>query len=245
MKQKTASAQNYDHNNDQKADKALVLLSGGIDSATCLGLATARLGRQDVLALSLAYGQKHIRELEHAARLAAHYGVEQRVLDLSVILAGGNSAMLASGEQVPQSGYAEQLGRSGQVSTYVPFRNGLMLSAAASLAMTVWPESRIGIWIGAHADDAAGNAYPDCSSDFVRSMNMAISIGTYGKVWLEAPFATMGKAGIVAAGLAAGVPYQLCWSCYVGGDRPCGLCATCRDRAAAFAANGCPDPALE
>lgn len=229
---------------NDNAEKALVLLSGGIDSATCLGLATAKLGRKNVLALSLAYGQKHIRELGHAARLAAHYGVEQRILDLSTILAGGSSTMLANGGPVPQADYAGQLACSGQVSTYVPFRNGLMLAAAASLAMTVWPDSRIDIWIGAHADDAAGNAYPDCSPDFIRNMDQAIAIGTYALVRLKAPFAGMGKAGIVAAGLAAAVPYQLCWSCYVGGEKPCGQCATCRDRAAAFAANGCPDPAL-
>lgn len=100
------------------------------------------------------------------------------------------------------------------------------------------------VYYGAHHDDWAGNAYPDCSLEFVEAMNRAIVEGTGGELCLEAPFVTWSKADIVREGLALGVPYELTWSCYEGGEAPCGRCATCLDRAAAFAANGVEDPAM-
>ena len=144
---------------------------------------------------------------------------------------------------VPQSSYAEQqaAGDGGPVSTYVPFRNGLFLSSAASMALSLGCSV---VYYGAHHDDWAGNAYPDCSLEFVEAMNRAIVEGTGGELRLEAPFVTWSKADIVREGLALGVPYELTWSCYEGGEAPCGRCATCLDRAAAFAANGVEDPAL-
>ena len=126
----------------------------------------------------------------------------------------------------------------------MPFRNGLMLSTVASLAASLFEEEDADIYIGAHADDAAGDAYADCSEPFLQHMGEAIRIGTYGKVHLEFPFANMNKAGVVATGLKLKTPYELTWSCYEGGDKPCGTCGTCIDRAAAFAANGVKDPAL-
>ena len=138
--------------------------------------------------------------------------------------------------------YAAQLEKTGgdtPVSTYVPFRNGLFLSAAASVALSNGCEK---IVYGAHADDAAGAAYPDCSLQFVEAMQAAISEGTGGQLRLEAPFVSVNKAEVVRTGLALGVPYELTWSCYEGGDRPCGKCGTCIDRLAAFHRNGVPDP---
>ena len=132
-------------------------------------------------------------------------------------------------------------GDGGPVSTYVPFRNGLFLSSAASMALSLGCSV---VYYGAHHDDWAGNAYPDCSLEFVEAMNRAIVEGTGGELRLEAPFVTWSKADIVREGLALGVPYELTWSCYEGGEAPCGRCATCLDRAAAFAANGVEDPAL-
>ena len=117
-----------------------------------------------------------------------------------------------------------------------------MLSAAAALAQSLYPEEECGIWIGAHADDAAGNAYADCSVAFNESMGRAISIGTYELVKLHAPLNRLNKAQVVAEGLKLGVPYDLTWSCYEGGEKACGKCATCIDRLAAFRANGCEDP---
>ena len=119
-----------------------------------------------------------------------------------------------------------------------------MLSVCASLAMSLFPNEESVIYIGSHADDAAGNAYADCSPEFNRSMSDAIRIGTYDKVTVEAPFVHMHKADIIAEGLRLQTPYHLTWSCYEGSDTPCGACGTCIDRAKAFAANGVKDPAL-
>ncbi len=226
--------------------KAMVLSSGGVDSATCLGIAIEALGRENVSAASVFYGQKHQKELEQARKIAVFYGIRQYEIDLSAIFRYSDCPLLAaSSKEIAHTSYAQQIRENGgMASTYVPFRNGLMLSAAASFAMGIWPDDNIEIHIGAHADDAAGNAYADCSKPFTDAMGSAISIGTYGRVHLAAPLAAMNKAQVVAAGLRLGVPYELTWSCYEGGERPCGACATCRDRAAAFAANGVRDPAL-
>lgn len=225
-------------------EKALVLCSGGVDSTTLLAGAVARFGAENVYALSISYGQRHIREIEAARVVAAHYGVEQRFLDLGAIFADSACSLLAhSDEAVPTGAYGEQqeAAEGGVVSTYVPFRNGLFLSSAASMALSLGCEV---VLYGAHHDDVAGNAYPDCSMEFVEAMNRAIVEGTGGELTLEAPFVALAKADIVREGLALGVPYELTWSCYEGGEVPCGVCATCLDRAAAFAANGVDDPAL-
>lgn len=227
--------------------KALVLSSGGVDSTTCLGLAVHELGAANVVSVSMFYGQKHKKELEAAQKLAEYYNIKHYELDLSVVFAQSNCPLLGhSTQEVPEGDYADQIGRSenGMVATFVPFRNGMFLSAAASLASSLFPDEEVTIYIGAHADDAAGNAYADCSENFIDSMNDAIFIGTYEKVSIKAPFANSNKAEVVAKGLELKVPYQYTWSCYNGGDQPCGKCGTCIDRAKAFEANGVKDPAL-
>ncbi len=224
--------------------KALVLFSGGVDSTTCLGLAIEKYGAENVLALSVYYGQKHSKELEAAEKIAAYYGVKRQVLDLALIFAGSDCSLLkGSDAEIPKESYAEQLsGTNGHpVSTYVPFRNGLFLSSAASIALS---NSCTEIWYGAHSDDAAGNAYPDCSAEFNDAISRAIYLGSGNALEVKAPFVGMTKAEVVREGLRIGVPYKLTWSCYEGGDTPCGVCGTCRDRRAAFAANGITDPAL-
>ena len=206
--------------------KALVLFSGGVDSTTCLGLAVDKYGADQVLALSVSYGQKHQKEVEAAGKIAANC-----------------SLLSGSTQEIPKATYAEQLQETNgsPVSTYVPFRNGLFLSSAASIALSNGCEV---IYYGAHSDDAAGNAYPDCSTAFNDAISQAIYLGSGNQLHIEAPFVTWTKADVVKKGLELGVPYELTWSCYEGGDKPCGVCGTCRDRAAAFAANGIQDPAL-
>ena len=192
--------------------KALVLFSGGVDSTTALASAIDKYGADQVIALSVSYGQKHDRELDSARRIAAYYGVEPRYLDLAGIFEGSDCSLLSSSDKkIPKESYKEQLDKTNgkPVSTYVPFRNGLFISCAASVALS---NGCTEIWYGAHSDDAAGNAYPDCSSEF----NDAI----------------------------LKVPYELTWSCYEGGDKPCGCCGTCLDRINAFRANGVEDPLL-
>ncbi|MCI6560182.1 MAG: 7-cyano-7-deazaguanine synthase QueC [Oscillospiraceae bacterium] len=224
--------------------KALVLFSGGVDSTTCLGIAVDKYGAENVIALSVFYGQKHIKEVEAAEKIAAHFGVKLKTLDLTTIFADSDCSLLnGSSQDIPKESYASQLSKTNgsPVSTYVPFRNGLFLASAASIAIS----NGCGvIYYGAHSDDAAGNAYPDCSSDFNESISRAVYIGSGNQVKIEAPFVNLTKAEVVEIGLKLGVPYELTWSCYEGGDVPCGVCGTCRDRMAAFEANGVVDPAV-
>lgn len=228
--------------------KALVLSSGGVDSTTCVGIAVKDVGSENVSTVSVFYGQKHNKELECADKVAEFYNVKHYVLDLSNVLQYSNcSLMKNSTEEIPMMSYAEQIEKNGEgkVSTYVPFRNGLMLSAVAALAQSIYTDDDVDIYLGAHADDAAGRAYADCSEEFTSAMNTAIVIGTYGKVRVVAPLVNLNKAGVVKLGLSIGVPYKYTWSCYAGGDKPCGHCGTCIDRAKAFEANGIADPAME
>ena len=224
--------------------RALVLSSGGVDSTTCLGLAVSQYGAENVTALAITYGQKHDKEVQAARAVAAHYGVELIELDLSLIFRYDTTCSLLTGSdtEIPKESYADQLKKTDgkPVSTYVPFRNGLFLSSAASIALSKGCEV---IYYGAHSDDAAGNAYPDCSEAFNKAMNDAIFLGSGNQLHIEAPFVRLTKADVVKIGLELGVPYELTWSCYEGGETPCGVCGTCRDRAAAFAANGIADPA--
>ena len=225
--------------------RALVLYSGGVDSTTLLAMAVDRYGSDNVVALSISYGQRHEKELKAARDVARYYHVEQRILDLAAIFADSSCSLLAHSEKdIPKESYAEQLEQADTklVSTYVPFRNGLFLSSAASMALSL--ECSV-LYYGAHHDDWAGNAYPDCSREFVAAMNNAIMEGTGGELHMEAPFVEWSKADIVKKGLELNVPYELTWSCYEGGDKPCGVCATCIDRKRAFELNGSVDPLLK
>lgn len=225
--------------------KALVLSSGGVDSTTALGLAVKKFGKENVIALSVYYGQKHTKEIEAAKKVAAFYGTEQLFMDLTDIFKYSNCSLLQqSTEDIPLQSYKEQIEKTKElkpVSTYVPFRNGLFLSVAASIALS--KEASL-IYYGAHSDDAAGFAYPDCSPMFNKAMNEAIYEGSGHQLKIEAPFVNTNKAGVVKIGLEIGVPYELTWSCYEGKDKPCGKCGTCIDRANAFKANGIDDPAM-
>ena len=222
--------------------KALVLFSGGLDSSVCLGLAVKTYGADEVLALSVSYGQKHKKELEAAERVAAFYGVRRMTLDLGDIFRDSSCTLLeGAAEEIPHEDYARQLEKTAgaPVTTYVPYRNGLFLSAAASVALSHGCEV---LYYGAHADDAAGNAYPDTSTAFNRAISDAIRIGSGGALRVEAPFIDRTKAHVVAVGAELGVPFGLTWSCYEGHEKACGTCGTCRDRRQAFARNGLVDP---
>lgn len=223
--------------------KSLVLLSGGIDSSTCLSIAVKKFGNENVAALSIFYKQKHEKELRSAKNVADFYGVKLYRLDLSEIFSESNCPLIiGSNCEIEHKSYSEQI-TDGGVSTYVPFRNGLMLSEAASFAGNIFENNSVEIFIGAHADDAAGNAYADCSEEFINAMNAAILFGTYGKIKIVAPFVGKNKSDVVKIGLELGTPYKFTWSCYEGGEKPCGECGTCIDRKKAFELNGVKDPA--
>lgn len=226
--------------------KAIVLSSGGVDSTVCVAMAVAKFGAENVATVSIFYGQKHDKEMTCARKVADHYGLAHYEFDLAGVMQYSNCSLLAGSTQaIEHKSYADQITPvSGKVSTYVPFRNGLMLSVCASLAQSIFENDDVEIYLGAHGDDAAGNAYADCSEEFVNTMNKAISIGTYQQVCVVAPFAGLSKADVVKKGLELKAPFEMTWSCYEGGDRPCGECGTCIDRARAFAANNAQDPAL-
>ncbi len=224
--------------------RVLVLTSGGVDSTTCLALAVHKYGKENVTALSVFYGQKHEKEIAAAKAVTDYYGVDYLTLDLTDIFSFSNSSLLShSEEKIPEESYADQLKKTDgkPVSTYVPFRNGLFLSSAAAIALSKGCSL---IYYGAHSDDAAGNAYPDCSEAFNTAMNTAIWEGSGHQLKIEAPFIHLPKKEVVKTGLALNVPYELTWSCYEGKETPCGKCGTCIDRRQAFLANGVEDPAL-
>ncbi|MCR4693771.1 MAG: 7-cyano-7-deazaguanine synthase QueC [Pseudobutyrivibrio sp.] len=222
--------------------KALVCFSGGLDSSVCLGLAVKKYGKDEVLALSIYYGQKHKKEMEASEKVAEYYGVKRITLDLGEIFKDSNCTLLEGAEgEVPHEDYAEQLKKTNgkPVNTYVPYRNGLFLSSAASIALSHGCSE---IYYGAHADDAAGNAYPDTSLAFNKAISEAIYIGSGNELKIVAPFIDKTKAQVVAMGTEIGVPFELTWSCYEGHEKACGVCGTCRDRIAAFELNGLKDP---
>ena len=225
--------------------RALVLSSGGLDSTTCVGIAVDKYGAKNVTTASIIYGQKHVKEIESSEKVAQFYGLKHIVLDLSEIFKHSDCSLLThSSKCIEHKSYAEQTAESenGRVQTYVPFRNGLLLSTAAALADSLYPNEDVVIYYGAHADDAAGRAYADCSPEFAQAMNEAIQIGTYEKIKVEAPLINMNKAEVVKTGIGLGVPFQLTWSCYEGGEKQCGTCGTCIDRKNAFRANNIEDP---
>ena len=228
--------------------KGFVLLSGGIDSSTCLAHAVRDLGRENVQAISIDYGQRHRKELNSAAMISKFF----RVPWSSARIEGMPSVMLTDPTaEVPNISYGEIKGVS---PTYVPFRNGQLISHIAGIAqhdvnrlngvvqLAEGPMYEGRIYFGAHAEDAAGDAYPDCRLDFVGAMAAAVYIGTYHAIRLSAPLIEMNKAEIIAHGEKLRVPWCLTWSCYKGEDFHCGVCPTCRARREGFIKAWVHDP---
>lgn len=227
--------------------KILVLSSGGLDSTVLLHKAVHEVGAENVTALSVYYGQKHAIERDSALWQCMHLGVQLIEADLSPVFKYNLSAsalLQGSKTSIVHKSYAEQLedlGGHGTVSAYVPYRNGLFLSYAAAVAIQLKCDK---LYYGAHADDAAGSAYPDCTPAFISSQAAAIVEGTGGLVTMEAPWWAMNKAAIVTYGLNLGMTheeFEHTWSCYEGFNQPCGCCGTCIDRKRAFEANGIMD----
>ncbi len=214
--------------------KTAVLLSGGLDSTTALHW--ARHNHEVVAAFSFDYGSNHAgQELACARWQAAALGVPWRELDLKSVFAGMQSSLLSGAEAIPTGEYAEE----NMKSTVVPFRNGIFLAVAAGMAESLGAE---GLVIAAHSGDHA--IYPDCRADFMQAMGSAIALGTYAGLQIVAPFIGCDKAAIAAEGAALGVNFAHTYSCYKGGERHCGLCATCRERKDAFRLAGIPDPTI-
>ena len=210
--------------------KVVVLLSGGIDSSTLL--AKLIWEKHEVNALAFNYGQKHSKELEHAKLIADHYKVPLKVADISSIKELISKSSLTSDEPIPEGHYADE----SMKSTVVPNRNMIMISLAAGYAWTIGASK---VYFAAHSGDHP--IYPDCRPDFVETLNNALLQGTDQRVGVEAPFINIDKTEIVSLGNKIGVPYELTWSCYVGGDKHCGRCGTCVERREAFEKAGVED----
>ncbi|HBL17451.1 MAG TPA: 7-cyano-7-deazaguanine synthase QueC [Elusimicrobia bacterium] len=223
-----------------EAPAVVVLLSGGLDSATCLYWARARGWR--LHALAVGYGQRHVRELRSARRLARAAGAELHELRLRLPWLGVSS-LVGRGTALPDVPLA-RIGKQGIPSTYVPGRNTVFLALAVSLADSLGAE---GVVIGANAMDSSG--YPDCRPDFISAFERTARLGTRkgretGRLKVYAPLLRDGKGAIVRKAFRLGVPLELTWSCYRGGRRPCGSCDSCKLRAKGFAEAGRKDPAL-
>jgi 7-cyano-7-deazaguanine synthase len=221
--------------------RAFVLLSGGIDSATCLGLAVRDWGANNVHTYSFDYGQRHFKELLCAAKLAEHYNVGHEIIKLGP---QPQSNLTNKDAEIPRVDYADIQGMS---PSYHHFRNGQFLAAAATYAVaavSALDDKEEGtLYIGVHSEDAANWAYADCTPEFIGPMAAAIFIGTYQRIRVKAPLLEMSKDDVICKGhYVLDVPYGLTWSCYLGGDKHCGTCPTCRARRSAFSKAGIVDP---
>jgi 7-cyano-7-deazaguanine synthase len=219
-----------------------VLLSGGIDSVTLLHYIAGRLRVPTVYTLSLAYGQKHSRELEMARWQARAVGVAgHSAIDISFFapLIAGASALTDTGREVPDLAQLDGEARR-QPPTYVPHRNLLFLALAAARAEAVGAGD---VFYGAQLHDEVG--YWDCTAEFVDRLNSLLNLNRRRPVSVHAPFSGRTKSEVVKIGLALGVDYSHTWTCYRGEDRPCGSCPSCVERSAAFRARGAPDPLEE
>jgi 7-cyano-7-deazaguanine synthase len=291
----TQPKQTGNNTNEVNMRKAFVLLSGGMDSTTCLHKAIldympenpqmhlaygdTRIW-QDVIhdakpgdvtidwveAFSVYYGQRHRKEMDYAKATCERLGIQHSVLDVGSLLRG-DRVMLSDDSrdtvEVPNIDYADIKGVS---PTYVPFRNGLLLSAITAQAQKwvnrqneiyqngfetdpitiseVGDKPEAGIYFGAHAEDAHNWAYPDCTPEFIGAMANAIYIGSYMQIRLHTPLEWLSKTEVVKLGEELGVNFGQTWSCYKGEEVHCGTCPTCRSRRQAFVSAKVEDPTV-
>ena len=221
--------------------KAVVLLSGGLDSTTCAYVAKSQ--GYEVYALSFDYGQRLKRELDSARAVAKAVGAKEHVVMTFDLTRWGGSALTDDSLEVPTGREASEMEESIPV-TYVPGRNTLFLSFGLSYAEAIGAEA---IFIGVNAYDYSG--YPDCRPEFIAAYQEMARLGTKAGVEghpirIETPLLHLNKAGIVKLGQSVGADYGLTWSCYQGGATPCGTCDACILRAKGFAEAESVDPAL-
>lgn len=214
--------------------KALVSLSGGMDSTTVLAEAVEKCGLGNVQAVGFFYGSKHNPyENASARRIADYYAVPFELMNISGIMKSFRSNLLEGQGEIPEGHYEQE----NMSQTVVPGRNIIFASILAGLAWSLELDS---VWLGVHLGDHA--IYEDCRAEFVESMNRSIQIGTGNRVHLETPFINTDKAGIVRRGLELDVPYVLTRTCYKAQSVACGKCGSCCERREAFMLNNTTDP---
>jgi 7-cyano-7-deazaguanine synthase len=211
--------------------KAVVVLSGGMDSTTLLYDVLSQ--GYAVSCISFDYGQKHKKELALAKQTTTKLGLEHIVVDLSVLNQVAPSALTRPDWQVPEGHYADE----NMKQTVVPNRNMVLLSLATSYAMGIGATE---LFYGAHAGDH--DIYPDCRPVFVDAMKKAIQLADWKPVNLNAPYLDKDKGDIANIGKKLNVDYSLTWTCYKGQDLACGKCGSCTERLEAFAKAGITDP---
>jgi len=224
-----------------EARKAVVLLSGGMDSCVCAATACKQHGAHNVALLHASYGQRtESREERAFCEIADFYGVEQRLMvQLKHFRAIGGSALTDPSIAVPENELGSPVHGSAIPVTYVPFRNAHFLSVAVSWAEAIGAGA---IYIGAVAEDSSG--YPDCRPEYYRVFQDLIRAGTRPETQIEiiTPVIAMKKKEIIRKGIELGAPLHLTWSCYQNGEEACGVCDSCLLRLRAFSEAGVRDP---
>ena len=225
------------HSGRHGRPRAVLCLSGGMDSAVCAALAARN---HDVFALHVSYGQRtEARELQAAQEVAGHIGAHDFLhLRLELFRRIGGSALTDPAIAVPEAPAEESAIGSEIPVTYVPFRNANILSAAVSWAEVLGART---VLIGAVEQDSSG--YPDCRPAFYEAFNRLIATGTRdGDIRVETPLIAMRKSEIVRLGVELDAPFHVSWSCYSGASEACGLCDSCVLRLRAFREAGAADP---
>jgi 7-cyano-7-deazaguanine synthase len=220
------------YRDEARMSDCVAILSGGVDSSTLAYYLKNRLNLQPEF-LTFDYGQRHIREIDSARKIAQGLCCDLQVISLDSIKPLIQKGSLTGDERVPEEHYSHE----SQKTTIVPNRNSIMLSIAVARAYTIGVQE---VYYGAHFNDR--EIYPDCRKEFVVAFCEAMRLANDPSVNVIAPFIDFTKKQIVALGLELHVPFEDTWSCYKGNEAACGVCGTCRERLEAFQLCNAPDP---
>lgn len=218
---------------DEENDKGLVLLSGGLDSSVLLAYLIMTNLHIKFETVTFHYGQKHWKEIASAQSIAKFYGVKNYGIDISQLQPIFNSALTKSSEEIPSGDYTLENAKK----TVVPNRNMVLISIASAFGLS---NDFDFLAIGTHSNDY--EVYPDCRSEFLTPLRDALRNADWKSFDLVYPFVLKSKAEIVSIGNQLNVPFELTWSCYLGGEIHCKSCPTCKERIQAFKMANIPDP---